>query len=63
MKKKHYKLYNKHLKGIDGTTGSLLIGAAITAYARIEINKFKRIPDGKVYYTDTDLIFCDFPMP
>lgn len=41
----------------------MAIASAITAYARIEMIKFKTIPDLKVYYTDTDSIFVDKELP
>ena len=43
---------------------SIPISAAITAYARIHMSQFK-LPDQnyKLYYTDTDSIFIDKPLP
>ncbi len=38
------------------------IASAITAYGRIEIDKFKRDPTLDVYYSDTDSIFCKYPI-
>ena len=34
------------------------VASAITAYARIEIDKYKRMPNIELYYSDTDSIFC-----
>jgi hypothetical protein len=39
------------------------IAAAVTAYARIEMLKYKTIPGLKIFYTDTDSIFCDKELP
>lgn len=39
------------------------IASAITAYGRIEIDKFKRDSKLDVYYSDTDSIFCKHPIP
>ena len=38
---------------------NVAIASAITAYARIEMMKYKTLPDINVYYTDTDSIFVD----
>jgi hypothetical protein len=42
---------------------NVAISAAVTAYARIVMNKYKTIPGYNVYYTDTDSIFLDEPLP
>lgn len=42
---------------------NVAIASAITAYARIEMMKFKTIPGLKVYYTDTDSIFTNMELP
>ena len=42
---------------------NVAIASAVTAYARIEMMKYKTIPDIKVYYTDTDSIFVDKELP
>ena len=39
------------------------IAAAVTAYARMEMIKYKTIPGINVFYTDTDSIFTDKPLP
>src|SRR5262249_37596070 len=42
---------------------SLVIAAAITAYSRIHMNHFKALPGYEPYYTDTDSIVYDKPLP
>jgi hypothetical protein len=42
---------------------NVAISAAVTAYARVEMMKFKTIPGVNVFYTDTDSIFMDKPLP
>jgi hypothetical protein len=42
---------------------SISIASAVTAYARVEMSKFKNNPDFELYYTDTDSIFIDKPLP
>jgi hypothetical protein len=39
------------------------IAAAVTSYARIEMMKYKIIPNLNVFYTDTDSIFVDKELP
>lgn len=43
----------------DPSNISVAISAAITAYGRIHMNKFRHIPNNKCYYTDTDSVFLD----
>jgi len=40
---------------------NIAIGLSVTAYARIIISEFFNNPEltGRVYYSDTDSIFCD----
>jgi hypothetical protein len=44
---------------------SLPISAAVTAYARCNIYKYKQYAESKgtLYYSDTDSIFCSCPLP
>src|SRR6266478_2198430 len=42
---------------------SIGIAAAITAYARIHMSQFKNNPDFNLYYSDTDSIYIDKPLP
>jgi len=61
------KNYNEILLKFDRSKRrvkqSVCLAAAITSYARIYINKFIHLPDYKVYYTDTDSIALDKPLP
>lgn len=56
----HVDLFLQHQQIIKSNVG---IASAITGYARIEMMKYKSIPDTKVYYTDTDSIFVDKQLP
>jgi hypothetical protein len=40
---------------------NISIAAAITAYSRIHINKYKNIPDNPCIYTDTDSVILTKP--
>lgn len=44
---------------------NIAIGLSVTAYARIIMSIFKNNPEltGKVYYTDTDSLFCENELP
>ena len=42
---------------------SIGIAAAITAYARIHMSQFKNNPNFNLYYSDTDSIYIDRPLP
>jgi len=44
---------------------NIAIGYSVTAYARIIMSEFKKNPllTGKVYYTDTDSLFCNKELP
>uniref|UniRef100_A0A896YUU9 DNA polymerase n=1 Tax=Coniophora puteana TaxID=80637 RepID=A0A896YUU9_9AGAM len=42
---------------------SVSIASAVTAYARIYMSKFKNNEDFNLFYTDTDSIFVDSPIP
>nr|AWB36247.1 hypothetical protein [Lactarius sp. (in: basidiomycete fungi)] len=42
---------------------SIAIASAITAYARIHMTQFKNNPKFNLYYTDTDSIYIDKPLP
>src|SRR6267142_1731253 len=42
---------------------SIAISSAITAYARIHMTQFKNNPDFILYYSDTDSIYIDKPLP
>jgi DNA polymerase type B, organellar and viral len=49
----------------DESTHNVSIGiaAAITAYARIHMSQFKNNPNFILYYSDTDSIYVDKPLP
>lgn len=42
---------------------SVAIAAAITAYARIHMSQFKNKPNFNLYYSDTDSVYIDKPLP
>jgi len=42
---------------------SIGIAAAITAYARIHMSQFKNNPNFNLFYSDTDSIYIDRPLP
>lgn len=57
------KYNDKQLKLLNNT--SIVINAAVTAYARIHMNKFKLDilkQGGKLYYSDTDSIVTDIEL-
>lgn len=58
---KRYESLRK-LKVNVNENSAVHIASAITAYGRIEIDKFKRDPALDVYYSDTDSIFCKYPI-
>jgi hypothetical protein len=41
---------------------NISFASAITAYARIEMTKFKNNPDINLYYSDTDSVYVDKPL-
>lgn len=42
---------------------NVAIAAAVTAYAQIEMIKYKTLSGYNIYYTDTDSLFIDKPLP
>lgn len=63
-----YKHINKDINTLlDNATEthnvSIGIAAAITAYARIHMSQFKNNPNFNLYYSDTDSIYIDKPLP
>lgn len=50
--------YNKQTHNV-----SIAIASGITSYARIHMSYFKNNPNFKLYYTDTDSIYIDRPLP
>jgi hypothetical protein len=59
---KQYKELNKHLNSFNESSAPH-VASAITAFARIFMDKFKRDLSLDVYYSDTDSIFCKNPLP
>ena len=60
------KNVNSQFKNFDqhhGTEINIAVASAITAYARIFMSQFKNDPNFKLYYTDTDSIFVNKPLP
>jgi hypothetical protein len=65
----HYLIEIKKSEGIlendENSTHNINVGiaAAITAYSRIHMSQFKNNPDYTLYYTDTDSIYINKPLP
>jgi len=58
------KLDLTDFKQISKTVKSnVAISAAVTAYGQIEMMKYKTLSDYNIFYTDTDSIFIDKPLP
>jgi len=55
--------YNKKDDFFHGTEVNVAIAAAITAEARIFMSQFKNNPELKLYYSDTDSIVTNKPLP
>jgi DNA polymerase type B, organellar and viral len=49
--------------GSENHNINIAIASAITSYARIHMTQFKNNPDYKVFYTDTDSIYTNKPLP
>jgi DNA polymerase type B, organellar and viral len=47
----------------DSVNVSVGLASAIAAYGRIFMSKFKNNPDYRLFYSDTDSIFIDKPLP
>jgi hypothetical protein len=47
----------------DSIKSNVAIAAAVTAYGRIIMNKYKTLPGYIVFYTDTDSIFINKSLP
>jgi hypothetical protein len=55
---------SKNLDSLDSSVkSSITIASAVTAYARVHMSQYKNNPDFELYYTDTDSIFIDRPLP
>ena len=55
--------YNKIDDYYHGSEVNVAIASAITAEARIFMSQFKNDPNFKLYYSDTDSIFTNKPLP
>lgn len=53
----------EYIQNERSVKSNVAIAAAVTGYAQIEMIKYKTIPGISVYYTDTDSIFIDKPLP
>jgi hypothetical protein len=49
--------------GFETNNINVAIASAITAYARIHMSQFKNRNDFKLFYSDTDSIYIDKPLP
>jgi hypothetical protein len=56
-----YEIFKKESLN-QSTFTPVQIASAITAYARIIIHKYKSDLNNEVYYSDTDSIFCKYPI-
>lgn len=50
-------------KKSDHSNVAVQIASSITAYARLEMHKYKVLDNYQVYYSDTDSLFLDKPLP
>jgi hypothetical protein len=57
------ELEQKQLDNYSTTNVSIAIASAITAYARIHMSQFKNSEEYNLYYSDTDSIVIDKPLP
>ena len=55
--------FEDYIQNHKTVKSNVAIASAITSYARIEMMKYKTLPNINVYYTDTDSIFTDKPLP
>lgn len=42
---------------------NVALSAAIAAYSRVEINKYKMLPNNPCFYSDTDSVVLQHPLP
>lgn len=62
-KMEYGQLEKEYIEFMDRSNSSVPIAAAVTAYSRIRIDKFKRILGNAVIYSDTDSIVSEKPLP
>ena len=55
--------YNEKEEMFHGMDVNIAIASAITGGARVHMSKFKNNPLFRLYYSDTDSIFIDAPLP
>ena len=48
---------------INGANVSIAIASAVVSYGRIKINQLKHLKGVKIYYSDTDSVYVDKPLP
>lgn len=64
IKNLNLKIDFTEIKNLNKTVKSnVAISAAVTAYGRINMIKYKTLPGYQIFYTDTDSIFVDKPLP
>ena len=58
------KVFNSELNNkVYAIKSNVALAAAVTAYARIVMSRFKNNPNFDLFYTDTDSIFIDTALP
>ena len=55
--------YNINTNSFSRVKSNVAIASAITSYARIHMMQFKTLKNNKVFYTDTDSVFLQHPLP
>lgn len=63
ISKDEYSFFVSKLKKINQSNVAIQIASAIAAYARIEMHKYKMNTNYNVFYSDTDSLFTDKPLP
>lgn len=64
IKDLNYTLDLKDFKHLDRSVKSnVAIASAVTAYAQMEMIKYKTMPNHTIYYSDTDSMFLDKSLP
>jgi len=64
LKNINYNIDKLNYKNIESKIKSnVAIASAVTAYGHIEMIKYKTLPGINVYYSDTDSLFIDKPLP
>ena len=56
-------LNNELNSGLNTSNVNVAISAAITAYARIHMTQFKNLKGIKLFYSDTDSVYTNKPLP